>query len=42
MSKNHNENDRPFSSCRTTTADGNTRQQKSQCMNTVVENMNGY
>ena len=33
MSKNHNKNDRPFlSSYRTSTTDGNTRNQNSQCM----------
>ena len=31
----------PFSSCRTTTVDVNTLKQNSQCMNTVLQNMNG-
>ena len=42
MNQGHNENDRPFfSSCRTTTADRNSRKQYFQCMNTVLKEMNG-
>ena len=41
MSKSHNENDKPFSSCRSKTSDGDTRKQYFQCMNTALQNMNG-
>ena len=37
-----NKNDKPFSSCRSKTFDGNTLKQYSQCMNTVLQNMNGH
>ena len=42
ISKSHNKNDKPFSSCRSKTSDGNTLKQYSQCMNTVLLNMNGH
>ena len=47
MSKSHHKNDRTFfpvaglNDSHMTTADGNTRKQNSQCMNTVLQNMNG-
>ena len=41
ISKSHNKNDKPFSSCRSETSDGNTLKKYSQCMNTVLQNMNG-
>ena len=42
LSKSHNTNDKPFSSCRSKTSDVNTLKQYSQCMNTVLQNTNGY
>ena len=42
ISKSHNKNDQPFSSCRNKTSDGNTINQYSQCINTVLQNMNGH
>ena len=42
INKSHNKNDKPFSSCRSKTSDGNTLKQYSQCMNTVLQNMNGH
>ena len=42
ISKSHNKNDKPFSSCRSKTSDGNTLKQYSQCMNTAPQNMNGH
>ena len=40
MSKNHTKNDKPFSNCRSKTSDSNTREKRSRCMNTVLQNMN--
>ena len=40
--KSHNKNDKPFSSYRSKISDGNTLKQYSQCMNTVLQNMNGH
>ena len=42
ISKSHNKNDKSFSSCRSKTSDGNTLKQYSQCMNTVLQNMNSH
>ena len=40
-SKSHNKNDKTFSCCRSKTCGGNTREQYSQFVNTVLQNMNG-
>ena len=40
ISESFNKNYKPFSSCRSKTSDGNTHKQYSQCMNTVLKNMN--
>ena len=42
ISESNNKNDKPFFSCRSKTSDGNTLKQYSQCMNTVLQNMNGH
>ena len=39
--KSHTKIDKPFSSCRSKTSDGNTHKQYSQCMNTALQNMDG-
>ena len=42
MSKSHNKNDRPFFPVAgLQTADGNMCKQNFQCMNNVLQNMNG-
>ena len=40
--ESHNKNDNPFSSCSSETSDGNTLKQSSQCVNTVLLNMNDH
>ena len=42
ISESNNKNDKSFFSCRSKTSDGNTLKQYSQCMNTVLHNMNGH
>ena len=42
ISESNNKNDKSFFSCRSKTSDGNTLKQYSQCMNTVLQNMNGH
>ena len=42
ISESNNKNDKPFSSCTSKTSDGKTLKQYSQCMNTVLQNMNGH
>ena len=42
ISKSHDKNDKPFSSCRSKTSDDNTLKQYSQCMNTALQNMNDH
>ena len=41
ISKIHNKNYKAFSICMSKTYDGNTSKKCSQCMNTVMQNMNG-
>ena len=42
IDKCQNNNDKPFSSCRSNTSDGNTPKQSSQCKNIILQNMNGH
>ena len=42
ITKCHNKNDKPFSSCRSRTSDGNTLKQYCKCTNTFLQNKNDH